>query len=445
MYTVPIPGDPESPNFRVFDSAAGPRLLVIPHSRIFAIPTEFAEALRTGEPSAVAEVEAFAGTIRGETSLDLVPDTTPQSISLNVSSSCNLRCNYCYARGGAFDGAQNSTMTWEVGRAAVDRLLTLANPAAPITIGFIGGEPFLNRKLVHRLVEYADSRSQQRGLMVRFSVTTNGTVLNRDDIGLIRNHPFAITVSIDGGRTLQEGQRPMHSGRSSFAELRRAITPLLEDSGQAKIAARATVIRDDLNIASRFDDILKLGFREVGFSPVRSAPPMTVALHGPDWRRYLDAMIELADREIVGARAGATLRLTNLAIALKQLHRGFAMPFPCGAGGGYFSVGADGTWYACHRAIGQEAYALGDNSGLDQARRNSFLRDRHVHSQRECRSCWARYLCSGGCHHEASARDDSSCGFVRGWLEYCLRTYSEIVGGRPEWFEDSNQVSELSI
>jgi uncharacterized protein len=436
MHSVAIPCDPHAPQFRVFDSAAGPRLLVIPHSRIFAIPTDFAVALRNGDPSAVAEVEAFAGTIPGETSLDLVPETTPQSISLNVSSSCNLGCNYCYARGGGFDGAQTSTMTWEVGRAAVDRLLTLANPAAPITIGFIGGEPFLNRKLVHRLVEYAASHTQQCGPLVRFSVTTNGTVLNRDDIALIRNHPFAITVSIDGGRALQEGQRPMLSGRSSFAELQRAITPLLEESGLAKIAARATVTRDDLSITSRFDEILRLGFSEVGFSPVRSAAPMTTALHGADWSRYLDAMIALADRELVGARAGVPLRLTNLAIALKQLHRGFAMPFPCGAGGGYFSVGADGTWYACHRAIGQEAYALGDNGGLDQVRRSSFLRDRHVHSQRECRSCWARYLCSGGCHHEASARDDSSCGFVRGWLDYCLRMYSEISGQRPNWFDD---------
>jgi len=436
MHSVAIPCDPHAAQFRVFDSAAGPRLLVIPHSRIFAIPTDFAAALRTGDPAAVAEVEAFAGAIQGETSLDLVPETTPQSISLNVSSSCNLGCNYCYARGGSFDGAQTSAMTWETGRAAVDRLFKLVNPAAPITIGFIGGEPFLNRKLIHRLVDYAAARAQQRGLLVLFSVTTNGTVLNRDDIALIRSNPFAITVSIDGGRTLQDGQRPMLSGRSSFAELQRAITPLLEDSGLAKIAARATVTRDDLSITSRFDEILQLGFSEVGFSPVRSVAPMTAALHGADWSRYLDAMIALADRELVAARAGVPLRLTNLAIALKQLHRGFAMPFPCGAGGGYFSVGADGTWYACHRAIGQEAYALGDNGGLDQVRRGSFLRDRHVHSQRECRSCWARYLCSGGCHHEASARDDSSCGFVRGWLDYCLRMYGEISGQQPNWFDD---------
>ena len=168
------------------------------------------------------------------------------------------------------------------------------------------------------------------------------------------------------------------------------------------------------------------------------------ALDGADWTEYLNAMIALADREVAGLFFGRPLRLTNLAVALKQLHRGFSMPYPCGAGGGYFSVGADGTWYACHRAIGQDTYALGDNSGLDQSRRSAFIRARHVHAQAECRLCWARYLCSGGCHQEASARSDSSCGFIRGWLDYCLKAYSEIVQRQPDWF-GGNRTMEVGF
>ena len=114
------------------------------------------------------------------------------------------------------------------------------------------------------------------------------------------------------------------------------------------------------------------------------------------------------------------------------------MPYPCGAGGGYFSVAADGTWYACHRAIGEKAYQLGSNEGLDEVRRASFLHARHVHQQPECSSCWARYLCSGGCHQEASARSDSSCGFIRGWLDFCLAAYAEMMAHRPGWFVSSN-------
>jgi uncharacterized protein len=442
MEVIRISGDPQAARFHLFDSAAGSHLLVIPYSRIFAVEREFAAALRKGDVSAVREAELLVGAVDGEALLDLVPETTPQSISLNVSTNCNLGCSYCYASGGNFGGKQSSSMSWKVAQAAVDRLLTLANPAAPVTIGFIGGEPLLNRRLINRVVDYAASSAVRRGIAVRFSVTTNGTLLNDEDLAMFRAYPFAVTVSIDGGRAVQDAQRPTHSGRSSFTAIQEAIAPLLESPGCAKIAARATVVRTDLNIGARFLEILGLGFDEVGFSPVRVAGGAN-ALDGADWTEYLNAMIALADREVAGLFFGRPLRLTNLAVALKQLHRGFSMPYPCGAGGGYFSVGADGTWYACHRAIGQDTYALGDNSGLDQSRRSAFIRARHVHAQAECRLCWARYLCSGGCHQEASARSDSSCGFIRGWLDYCLKAYSEIVQRHPDWFDCGNRTMEV--
>ena len=115
-------------------------------------------------------------------------------------------------------------------------------------------------------------------------------------------------------------------------------------------------------------------------------------------------MSSLASEQCNAALSGENIRLSNLAIALKQLKRGFSMPYPCSAGGGYFSVSSDGNWFACHRAIGNQAYHMGDNSGLDSARRSEFLKVRHVNAHVECRRCWARYLCAGGCHQEAAAR-----------------------------------------
>jgi uncharacterized protein len=428
-----VAGDPQAGQYRLFDSAVGPHLLVVPHSRIFAVAPMFADALRAGDPCAQKEVAALAASIEGEEPLDLVPTTTPQSISLNVSATCNLGCGYCYADRGSFAGKQPSTMGWETARAAVDRLFKLADHNLPITVGFIGGEPFLNRKLIQRVVEYCWNIGRRRGQAVAFAVTTNGTQICSEDISMLRAYPFAVTISIDGGPEIQNVQRPSRSARSSFAAVRDAVSPLLEKPGMAKIAARATVVRSDLQIGTRFDEIIGLGFREVGFAPVRTGASRFV-LNGADWGLYLAAITALARRELAGALAGSPIRLTNLAIALKQLHRGFSMPYPCGAGGGYFSVAADGTWYACHRAIGQPAYQLGDNQGLDEDRRASFLLARHVHQQPQCRSCWARYLCSGGCHQEASSRSDSSCGFIRGWLEFCLGAYAEMIAELPGWF-----------
>lgn len=199
------------------------------------------------------------------------------------------------------------------------------------------------------------------------------------------------------------------------------------------MAARATVTRSNLELPGRFDQILGLGFIDVGFSPVRRSGGAD-ELGAEDWPRYLAACIELGRRELDGALEGGPIRFANFAVALKQLWRSSSMPYPCGAGGGYFSVATDGTWYACHRAIGDRTYALGDNQTLDEPKRAQFLRERHVHSQAECRRCWARYLCSGICHQEASARSDSSSGFIRGWLDFCLEAYCELLAGRPEWF-----------
>src|SRR5206468_1051621 len=109
---------------------------------------------------------------------------------------------------GSFQGAQPNPMPWEVAKGAIDRLLLEASSQSPITIGFLGGEPFVNRSLIHRVVEYASDEALRRQLDVRFSVTTNGTLLNEVDLALIRNNRFAVTVSIDGGSQLQNQQRP---------------------------------------------------------------------------------------------------------------------------------------------------------------------------------------------------------------------------------------------
>ena len=306
-------------------------------------------------------------------------------------------------------------MTGAVARAAIDRLLTTADQARPVTVGFLGGEPFANRALVHDAVAYAARTGRARGLDVRFAVTTNATLLRPDDLELLRRHRFAVTVSLDGGAAVQDAQRPTRGGKPSFETVRRRIGPLLADPGRAQIAARATVTRHHLDLGDGFRAIRALGFREVGFAPLRSSRAGD-ALQSDDWPRYLEALRRLAGAEIRSALTGRPIALSNLAIALKQLHSGASAPFPCGAGGG----AAD--------------YELGDNAGLDRANRRAFLEARHVDAQADCHFCWARYLCSGGCHQEKAAHDIPSCDFIRGWLKFCLRAYCDLIDARPGFF-----------
>ena len=425
---------PSAPPFHRFRSALGDHVLVVPFSRIYDLEEDFSRRIDDDDHDALGLMAALSTPAIGEAPLSLVPLPAPQSISLNVSSSCNLGCSYCYASRGGFGGAQSSVMSWEVARHAVENLIAGSDARGPVTIGFLGGEPFVNRRLIHRIVHHARRLGEIHRRDVRFSVTTNGTLLRDSDIRMLRDHAFAVTVSIDGGAAIQDARRPLASGtRGSFELLRERVSPLLADPGNCKIAARATVLPEEADLSERFSDILALGFTEVGLSPLRVVRG-THTIADEHWRGYLAGLIEISMGELEGARHGGAIRLSNLSIALKQLHHGAASPFACGAGGGYFSVAADGKWYACHRAIGQEEYRLGDSDGLDARRREQFLRKRHVHSQTDCQQCWARYLCSGGCHQEAAARSSSSCDFIREWLDFCLSAYCELNAARPDYF-----------
>ena len=413
----------------------GEHVLVVPFSRIYDIPAALARQLDQQDHDAVALMEALSQPGPAEVSLDVIPLPAPQSVSLNVSSTCNLGCSYCYASRGGFDGAQASVMSWDTAKAAIDRLIAGSDARGPVTIGFLGGEPFVNRRLIHRSVAHAVRAGRAHRRDVRFSVTTNGTLLRAADLELLREHGFAVTVSIDGGRDLQNARRPVVRGAqgSSYDLLRERVGPLLSQPGSCKIAARVTVMPDDLDLSRRFFDIIQLGFDEVGLSPLRGGGTAR-GFDDERWPRYLEELTELAEGELRRALAGQSIRLSNFAVALKQLHRGAASPYACGAGGGYFSVAADGNWYACHRAIGNADYRMGDNAGLDLERRAQFLSSRHVHAQTDCRQCWARYLCSGGCHQEAAARSVGGCDFIRSWLMFCLRAYCELSAARPEYF-----------
>lgn len=406
-----------APHLR-FTSDAGEHLFVSAYSRLFDLASG---GIPTSEDIATLGLPG-----PDDIALDAITQPAPQAISLNVSAGCNLACGYCYAGRGAFGGRQPRGMDWPTARAAVDRLLSVADHAHPITVGFLGGEPFVNAALIHRVADYAAAAGSERGLDVRFSVTTNATLLRPADHALLRGHGFGVTVSVDGDRATHDRQRPQAGGRSSWDQALAGVAPLLTDPGSAKIAARVTVTTRSASLATMFDALCAQGFDDVGLSPLRSGPAAAGPIAGEAWAGYLAQLTALADRELARLRSGQALRLTNLAVALRQIHRGACSPYPCGAGGGYFSVAADGDWYACHRAIGEDAFKLGNADGLDEVRREAFLRARHVDAQTDCTNCWARHLCSGGCHQELAARTPQSCDFVRGWLRFCLARYCEL-------------------
>jgi uncharacterized protein len=158
-------------------------------------------------------------------------------------------------------------------------------------------------------------------------------------------------------------------------------------------------------------------------------------MHRLDLAKMLDQLRECGRRFEAAVIAGERYPFMNAVNAMREIHAGTHRPYPCGAGAGYFGVSAEGGLYACHRFVNDEAGAMGNVwLGVDREGQSEWLETRHVHRQEPCSSCWARYLCGGGCHHEVISRGRPACDFIRGWLHYCLEAYTRLLAARPDYF-----------
>ena len=415
-----LPGDP-------------PLIFLVEGSRLFETTQEFLDELCSSPDSGWLDLidSTPAATVNRQPHC---APPEPTAISLNVAHSCNLSCSYCYADEGRFGGRQ-TMMSQEVAKSSIDRLLKNSR-GQRVTIGFIGGEPFLNRKLIYWAVDYATERAREAGAAVGFSVTTNGTLLSSEDLNLLRTHKFAVSVSLDGSPEINDRQRRARNGESVFERSIERLTPLLQSPGRARITARATITRLDLRILERIRALFDAGFSEVGISPLRTGPAVELALREEDWAVLLEEMVRAAQAEFEDLPHRGALRFSNLAVALKQIHAGYCKPLPCGSVANYVSISARGDYFTCHRTVDDPRYFLGNVSqGLLSQARVDFLRARHVDTQQPCRSCWARYLCGGGCHAEVLSAGRRGCDYIRGWLDYCLRAYNRVLREFPSFFE----------
>ncbi len=348
------------------------------------------------------------------------------ALSLAVAQKCNLGCTYCYAQQGEFGGPATQ-MSAEQALRAVDLMIDAAEPGARLNLAFMGGEPLVNRPVLRLATEHAVRRAETRGVHVNFSITTNGTLVTPDDGEFFETHGFAVTISLDGPREVHDAQRPTRSGRGSFDRIMRNIAPLLTTQRRMQVTARVTVTPENLGLRETLDTFVDLGFHSVGFAPMLSSPNGHGEMQSADLQVMLGEMIDCGREYERRILRGGRYPFSNVVNAMREIHRGTHRPYPCGAGAGYLGVSADGELSACHRFVGDEAGRMGSiDGGIDRTLQNRWLADRHVHTQSPCTSCWARYLCGGGCHHEVIARGRPACDYVRGWLHYCLGAYLRL-------------------
>ena len=427
--------EPSEAALHLFETDAGRHAFVPDGSRVYDLEPATYRVLAQGGAGMEEALRAFD--TGGRLFVDDRPLDPPpvRSLSLNVAQTCNLACGYCYAAGGEFGGPA-ARMSWDVAQRALQQLFRDAAPGERIRIAFLGGEPLIARELIRKVTVSACELGAECGIEPAFAVTTNGTLLIEDDARFFENHGFAVTISLDGLGAAHDALRPFRGGAGTFERIMERAAPLLWRQRRMQVSARVTVTPANMRLAETLDGLVAAGFHSVGFSPMLSSPSGALQLgrsHFSELLRQMVACGEKFEREVV---AGRRYPFSNLATALHEIHRGSHRPYPCGAGAGYLSVSASGEYFACHRFIADPRAAMGDlESGVDDRRRVIWLQERHVHRQEPCRSCWARYLCGGGCHHEAINRGRPACDFIRGWLHYCLQAYVRLADRRPSFFE----------
>lgn len=437
---------PRVPAIHLFHGGDGPHLLAVDGSRIFDLDAEVFESLQRASAEGGSEaVERILGQlgVLAAPFIDDRPVASPpvRALSLAVAQKCNLGCTYCYAQEGSF-GASPRSMPLETARASVDLLLREVSPGERVNLAFLGGEPLANRGVLRAATEYAALQAASLGVTLTFSITTNGTLLTEGDGDFFEEHGFAVTISLDGTKEAHDLLRPFKNGRGSYETVIAHARPLLAKQRRMQVSARATVTPRNLALRATLDELIGLGFHSVGFSPMLSSPTGRDEIEPRHLEVMLDAMVECGVELERRLALGQRYPFANLVNALRELHRGTHRPYPCGAGAGYLGVSAEGELSACHRFVGDEVGAMGDvDQGVDRAKQSAWLTDRHVLRQEPCRACWARFMCSGGCHHEAIGRGRPACDYIRGWLHYCLGAYTRLSRVRPDWF--GSAVSEL--
>jgi uncharacterized protein len=429
---------PAAVELHLVESGIGHHALVVDGSRLYDIDASAFRELRAAIADGRAAAALAALGLMRAAPIDDTPLSPPpvHALSLAVAQKCNLACAYCYAREGSF-GSPPANMDLDTACASVDLLLADKQPGEKATLAFMGGEPLVNRAVLRETTRYATTVAAQRGVALRFSVTTNGTLLDETDADFFERHAFAVTLSLDGDRLLHDRLRPYKGGRGSFDTILRKLAPLLARQERMQVSARITVtpLHDDL--PAILDRFVAMRFHGVGFSPMLNAPGGRQEMGADDLVRMLDGMVACGMEFERRTARGERYPFANILQALREIHRGTHRPYPCGAGAGYFGVSADGDLSACHRFVNDPDGAMGSlAAGVDPARQAGWLAARHVHRQAPCHACWARYLCGGGCHHEVLNRERRACDYIRGWLHYCLGAYARLSAVRPDLFNN---------
>lgn len=321
-----------------------------------------------------------------------------KAMCLHVSHDCNLRCEYCFAETGDF-GTGRKIMTPETGKKAIDFLIEKSCGRENLELDFFGGEPLMAWDTVTETVDYARSIEKQHGKNFRFTITTNGVLLDDDKIDYINREMSNCVLSLDGRKEVNDRIRRTPNGKGSYDAIVPKFQKLVaarKNKGRTDYYVRATFTRYNLDFVNDVLHMAELGFKELSAEPVVTDPELPYAIT----EKELPAVFSEYDRlyEVMRENPGKfdffhfMIDLDQGPCAIKRL-RG------CGCGNEYVAVTPDGDVYPCHQFVGMEDWKMGSIfEGVIDKNIKDYFAKTHIYSKQGCSDCWARFYCSGGCN-----------------------------------------------
>ena len=322
-----------------------------------------------------------------------------KAMCLHISHDCNLRCDYCFAGTGDFGTGHRKDMPAQVGKKAIDFLIEKSEKRRNLEVDFFGGEPLLNFDVVREIVEYARSRERQCGKNFRFTRTTNGLLLDDEKIDFLTREMSNIVLSIDGRREVNDRVRRRVDGSGCYDVILPKFKKLVDKRGHDQYYVRGTFTKYNLDFSEDVLHLNSLGFDQVSVEPVVSDPALPYSLTEADLPRIFTEYEKLAQELLRRKKEGMGFNFFHFMLDLDQGPCAIKRLRGCGAGNEYCAVTPDGDIYPCHQFVGNPRWKMGDvfSGTIDLPMKETFAKAT-VYGKEECRSCWAKFYCSGGCN-----------------------------------------------
>ena len=336
--------------------------------------------------------------------------TVVKALCLHIAHDCNLACQYCFAEEGEYHG-RRALMSFEVGKKALDFLIANSGNRRNLEVDFFGGEPLMNWQVVKDLVAYGREQEKLHDKKFRFTLTTNGVLLNDEVMEFCNREMGNVVLSIDGRKEVHDKMRPFRKGAGSYDLIVPKFQQFAESRHQDKYYVRGTFTHYNLDFSEDVLHLADLGFKQISVEPVVAEPKEPYAIREEDLPKLFEEYDKLAVEMVRRHKSGEDFNFFHFMIDLEGGPCVAKRLSGCGSGTEYLAVTPWGDFYPCHQFVGNEKFLLGN---VDEGILNTDIRDEfkccNVYAKEKCRKCFARFYCSGGCAANAYNFSGDICG-----------------------------------